>query len=839
MRIARSLFDFSAGQVTDYIDRKNGNELLRARNIRVDLSGGFYKRNGTDLLTDATMGLNAKSDIWGYLLYTWNGQTGEGSSTAIYSILEKTEGSMTNLIWVDFGTDNLIIMGRFYAEWLGDATDGSYNTNYNYDNTQSITDRITSATISSGSLDADIAAEVTDLGDEAALAAATDKEMTIAELSTLTNEGNAPPTWLEVDDATYCIMGRWEQVGEKAGVSGVTDSYDLEEDILNSQVELSRRNTSTNARVLHRLATYYNATTGFIIETEHTGNALSVDSITEHKDDLWVDGKPDWAVYQNRAFMVNGVGDNVGTPDKRWTEGTNVFQIGLTAPAAAPTGGVGSDGSGYLGAGDYMIAYTYVRSTDYGAESVQSASDTITVTDGDSGVDDKITATVTYSADPQCDKIYKYRTKLGDTAFYYEASINNVVGTGTVAATWGGLPDNSLSTLADNSGLGDENERPPDANFLCVAANRMWYFTTVYGYYSKINELEHVPAGNIAYFDPDDGEDITNGHMLGNYMIVQKKTKTWAVDPNNPSYIAPQLLSNNIGTVAKRTFKVVGNGQEAIWLSQEGFYKTNAVQLASLTRNKIDKDLAKNIDYTRIAYAEAIYNPSDLSYYCYVPYLNDQYRVWVYSLLTESWVYSDYKWFRPHSMTLWTDEYGIKRVIIGCFIKGVELGRRSYFGHFIHAEKENWPKDVKWSSTCASSSVTYDAFPIHCITSWDRMGTEINQKYVERLHLYSRADETVAPTISVGADYGRQQVTISETIHKAIAGEPTEDDWRLGYDKATGWDYQNCEYQIFGVPEHRGHNLSVSYFEDSQKAVHVFGYNLYLEGKKEPEPERV
>ena len=188
-------------------------------------------------------------------------------------------------------------------------------------------------------------------------------------------------------------------------------------------------------------------------------------------------------------------------------------------------------------------------------------------------------------------------------------------------------------------------------------------------------------------------------------------------------------------------------------------------------------------------------------------------------------------------MTLWTDEYGIKRVVIGCFLKGVELGRRSYFGHFIYADKKTWPKDVKYSSTCASSSVTYDNIEIDCITSWDLMGIEARLKRPVIWSLYSSADEAVAPTLSVRADYGRKSASIDTTksTHSAITGSLPDD----GEDKVNGWDYQDCQYQPLTVPACKGVNLSFRYYEDSQKAVDVFGYKIELEVDEEALSERV
>ena len=822
--------DFGGGVIADNNIRKV-NELMDAKNVVLDAKGGFEKRKGTELLTAIGTGINSESDIWGYVLYSWNGETGGdvGTLTNFATILEKTEGSMTNLIWVDFGTDNYAAVEAYYDAWVAAATTGSYNTNYNYDKDLSITGRVTSATIASGSLSAVLYAEQSDFGSAAAITAATDKEMTTAELDLL----------------TYCIMGRWEQVGEKAGVSGIEDTYDITaEDKMNSLVELQRRDTTTNVRSRILMATYYDDDYGHLVKLTTTGDTLVITATTSLHSTLWADGKPDWAVGQNRAFMVNGIGDGVGTPNKIWTDGTNVRQIGLTAPTAATSDGAASDGGGALGAGSYQIAYTYKRTSDYGAESNQSAAETVVVTDGDSGVDDKITATVKYSADAQCDKIYKYRTLVGGSVFYYESSIANVVGTGTVATTWGTLSDGTIgiaSLMASNSGLGNDRDRPPDANFLCLAADRMFYAVDSKVYYSKQNELEHVPSTNYRTIDEDDGEAITNISAFGRYIIIQKLTKTFLLDATYPDQVKPYQISNNIGCIAKRTFAITSNGKEAIWLSQEGFYKTNGADLQSLTVNRIYRNLMKHVDRTNLAAAEALYHPESMNYYCYIPYLNDQYRIWVYSMAGDNWVKHTYDNFRPHSMALWSDESNIKRYIIGCFIKGVELGRRSYFGHFVQADKDAHYKDVSLVSTCSSQSVTYTNIPMTVITGWDNIGMQHVEKQYDSIDVDWLADSATTATVTVYADYGTVNSGGDEITHAGIQGTPAVSDWQHGYDYIPGIDYQIDEYDVTGISEGtsnevNGTNFAVKFYETSQIYVRVYQYTMKL--KADPQAIR-
>jgi hypothetical protein len=70
-----------------------------------------------------------------------------------------------------------------------------------------------------------------------------------------------------------------------------------------------------------------------------------------------------WVNFQNRAFMVNGAEDDC---DMVWTDGENVFDIGITSPATAPTDAANAATGGYMADGEYYFKYLYHRTT-YGA----------------------------------------------------------------------------------------------------------------------------------------------------------------------------------------------------------------------------------------------------------------------------------------------------------------------------------------------------------------------------------------------------------------------------------------------------------------------------------------
>ena len=662
-------------------------------------------------------------------------------------------------------------------------------------------------------------------------------------------------TQTQLESLNYCIFGHWDKIVEVSGKTGEPTSFDSRKNKVTSLLELSSRNTSTNVKSRILLSTYYidleNEISGFdqkqvlcklnkqTIDVETAGYVsitsseygLRIVSITNLKTNLWTDGKPDWATYQNRAFMVDGIGDGATVPDKIWTDGTTVYNIGIDAPTSAATNVSASSTGGYLTDGVYLVKYSFYRSTNYTCESNLSPVYSVTLSGGTTT--QKFTVRVYPTTDAQVDEIKLYRTKVGDVAYYYESVVDDSVDSGKSYKTvkFGSYSDSSLSTLADNNGLGNDNDRPEYSNYICAAANRMWYATANYVYYSKVDKPEQVPAINRISFDPDDGEMITNISAFSNYIMVQKETKTWIIDANNPDMVNPIQLSNNIGCIAKKTFCVCGNGQEVIWLSQEGFYWSDGVKVDSICKGKNYLDLMRNIDRNQVKNSMAIYYPNEAQYISYVPYLNSQYRIWVYNLLSSNWVRFDYA-IRPNSVALFTDIYDIKRFVYGAVIPGVESGKRSWFSHLFLADKDDHFKDISVTATCAlSTALTYSDINMRVITSWDTMGMGEFVKSFRSIHTNWEANGAVTGNLTISTDYGAKNSGTIAISHAGYINEPVVTDWKHGYLYLKGWDYQTSEYDKEHIPELSGTNFSLKFSETSDHYVEIYDFTLYFQSK--------
>lgn len=70
--------------------------------------------------------------------------------------------------------------------------------------------------------------------------------------------------------------------------------------------------------------------------------------------------KPSWDNFQNRAFMVNGCEDDCNLI---WTDGEEVYRIGLVAPTEIPIFSSSPTTGGFMSDGTYYFKYAYHRTT--------------------------------------------------------------------------------------------------------------------------------------------------------------------------------------------------------------------------------------------------------------------------------------------------------------------------------------------------------------------------------------------------------------------------------------------------------------------------------------------
>jgi hypothetical protein len=139
-------------------------------------------------------------------------------------------------------------------------------------------------------------------------------------------------------------------------------------------------------------------------------------------------------------------------------------------------------------------------------------------------VNNTIDVGVTASTQADVDKIVIYRTHDGGSTYYKHSEVAN-----TTATIVDNTADSALSIE-----LVETNTVPPKSKFIVLHLDRMVYLNLPDDsdtgseskiMWSKAGIPEAVPASNYQFFDRDDGEDITGGASIGDYLVVFKRNK--------------------------------------------------------------------------------------------------------------------------------------------------------------------------------------------------------------------------------------------------------------------------------------------------------------------------
>jgi hypothetical protein len=287
---------------------------------------------------------------------------------------------------------------------------------------------------------------------------------------------------------------------------------------------------------------------------------------------------------------------------------------------------------------------------------------------------------VTYiaSSDAQVDNIIIYRTKTAGTVYYklYETGTNT-------GATY-------KDTYADTE-LGVEvevdNNVPPKATYLTLHKDRVFYLNCPEEdegdslvMWSKSGLGEQVPSANYQYFDKDDGEAITGGASLGDYLLVFKRNKIGILAGELDAESELWYLDHGIGCISGHT--ILPFKDKIVFLSEEGWKATDGKNIWSLS-TAIDGLVADG----RFVKAEkdnwsSVYYPEKEQFMSLVNHSSLQDRIYIghflVPLLLEgmgadelkigelvSWTYHQYDNDELTCLGTYTDTSGLTKVIAG------------------------------------------------------------------------------------------------------------------------------------------------------------------------------
>lgn len=223
--------------------------------------------------------------------------------------------------------------------------------------------------------------------------------------------------------------------------------------------------------------------------------------------------------------------------------------------------------------GTYYYKTTYYRQSWKPFEgNPSSASSVITATNCG------INVTVAASADAQVNKIRVYRTQDGGTTYYHLTDLTNSNQTHTDIAA-----DSSLTT-----GLSTDNTVPPKAKYLVLHKDRICYVNcpdetdgASKVMWSKAGYGEAVPATNYQFFDRADGEDITGGASIGDYLVVFKRNKIAVLAGDLSESSELYVANNELGCLSHHT--ILTFEDKVVFLSEEGWKAFDGRNVYSLS----------------------------------------------------------------------------------------------------------------------------------------------------------------------------------------------------------------------------------------------------------------
>jgi hypothetical protein len=132
----------------------------------------------------------------------------------------------------------------------------------------------------------------------------------------------------------------------------------------------------------------------------------------------------------------------------------------------------------------------------------------------------------------------------------------------------------------------------PNARFLLYKGTRVWAFNMPGGYtptggaaledprsavvWSDLGDPGSFPAANVNLFNPNDGEEITGAGVIGDYILVFKRSRTFLIYDLDTG--ANRVLSEGVGCASHRS---IARGREGT------YFLTNAREVAVCDGSRI------------------------------------------------------------------------------------------------------------------------------------------------------------------------------------------------------------------------------------------------------------
>lgn len=266
---------------------------------------------------------------------------------------------------------------------------------------------------------------------------------------------------------------------------------------------------------------------------------------------------------------------------------TAVRTVGITAPAAKPTG-VAQGSGGSLGAGDYKYCYTYVDEDGY-ESNASPVSDAITCV-----ADDSVVLTIVNSGDAKVASRNIYRTAVGGAIYYYDGEVaDNTTLTYTSTKT-----DITLGTQ-----VAINHDTPPTSpQSLVTRGNRIYLGDDADLCISALSDVEYFP---VAWFQKTtDRRKITGKIEQKSKLIVFTEDVINVLSGTDEDNFQFKKAFYGDGCIATKSIQNLSN--HIIFLSFNGLMAFNRNETVEID-GRLNKYLRDNINYAYAGTSCSVY----------------------------------------------------------------------------------------------------------------------------------------------------------------------------------------------------------------------------------------
>src|SRR3990167_4538703 len=301
----------------------------------------------------------------------------------------------------------------------------------------------------------------------------------------------------------------------------------------------------------------------------------------------------DFAVLRNLLLWCNGVDGSLKY------DGTTWYNLGITAPASAPTAALGAAGA-LTGAYSYKVTF-YNNALAH--ESIPSvASNSVTASAQQIGL-----TGIPVSADPQVTRRRLYRTSTGGATYRFLAEMTD----NTTTTYTDNLADTTLGVEVESSA----NGLPPLAAMFLIWRGFLFAVpkNSSRVHFSKQNFPNAFHANDYRDLDPDDN-DLVTGLAYLNGPVAFKNDSIWNGTGTDRSNIEFEKIVSCIGSVNHHGIVKIPGKPILMLPSEEGFFSYNGISEEYLSK-EIESEW-RSLNRARLRYLDGnIYKPKNTAWW--------------------------------------------------------------------------------------------------------------------------------------------------------------------------------------------------------------------------------